>query len=113
RLLAARPPGCGEPDSCVSVRNPIEQVQGKMVHPRRVGVLCRRLADLLPAGARVLDVGCGDGLLSLALKSQRPDIALQGIETEVRKDSLIPVERFDGSAIPFPPDSFDVVLFVD
>lgn len=38
----------------------------------------------IPAGARVLDVGCGYGGLSLLLAERRPDLRLTGVDLESR-----------------------------
>lgn len=85
----------------------------KLVFSRRVGVLADWFAKLVPKGARVLDVGCGDGLISAVLQSKRPDVLVQGIDVLARVHTHIPVELFDGSRIPFDDQSFDVVLFSD
>jgi len=61
----------------------------------------------------VLDVGCGDGLISALLQQRRPDIVVQGIDVLPRAQTHIPVEIFDGSVFPFASSSFDVVLFSD
>jgi 2-polyprenyl-3-methyl-5-hydroxy-6-metoxy-1,4-benzoquinol methylase len=42
----------------------LDRVHGNLVHGRRVRVLAEWLARLLPQNAKVLDVGCGDGLLA-------------------------------------------------
>lgn len=39
----------------------LARLHGTLVFDRRTRVLSERLAALLPAGTRVLDVGCGDG----------------------------------------------------
>lgn len=83
------------------------------VHSRRVRVLRESLSDLLPAGAGVLDVGCGDGLLASLIMAQRPDVRVRGIDVLIRGETRIPVSGFDGRRIPFPDKSFDVVMFVD
>jgi SAM-dependent methyltransferase len=85
----------------------------KLVSSRRVEVLANWFAKLLPSEVRVLDVGCGDGLISALLQQRRPDIAVQGIDVLPRAHTHIPVEIFDGSSIPFASASFDVVLFSD
>lgn len=38
------------------------------------------LADCLPQGARLLEAGCGDARLALALAQRRPDIQIVGVE---------------------------------
>ena len=61
----------------------------------------------------MLDVGCGDGLISAVLHQKRPDINVQGIDVLPREGTHIPVEMFDGCRFPFGTSSFDVVLFSD
>jgi SAM-dependent methyltransferase len=85
----------------------------KLVFNRRVEILAGWFAQLAPRSARVLDVGCGDGLISAVLQERRPDLVLHGIDVLPRGRTHIPVEMFDGSSIPFDDQSFDVVLFSD
>ena len=85
----------------------------KLVFNRRVRVLAAWFAQLVPRSARMLDVGCGDGLISAVLQSRRPDLVVAGIDVLPRRHTHIPVDIFDGSSIPFADQSFDVVLFSD
>jgi SAM-dependent methyltransferase len=80
---------------------------------RRVQVLARHLAELLPRDASVLDVGCGDGSLAKLICDRRPDVKMRGVDVLVRQRTAIPVEPFDGAHIPADNGSFDVVMFVD
>lgn len=89
------------------------KVHGKMVHSRRVRQLCQHLSEMLPNGAKILDVGCGDGMLASLIGERRPDVEVRGIDVFVRDKTHIPVESFDGSRIPYQDKSFDVVMFVD
>jgi SAM-dependent methyltransferase len=91
----------------------IERIHGEYVHKRRVRVLSEHLANLIPQDARVLDVGCGDGLLAHLILQRRSDLDLQGVDVLVREQTHIPVDGFDGLAIPHADASFDVVMFVD
>jgi len=84
-----------------------------LVFNRRVEVLASWFARLAPKDALILDVGCGDDLLSAALRAKRPDLTLRGIDVLPRNRTHIPVEMFDGVRIPFEDDSFDAVLFSD
>lgn len=91
----------------------LDKVHGGYVHNRRVRVLASHLVELLPQNASVLDVGCGDGLLDRLVLDQRPDVSIEGIDVLVRDTAAIVVHHFDGSVIPHPDKSFDVVMFVD
>jgi len=93
--------------------NLLDRLHGDYVYQRRIAELSRELAGLLPAGANVLDVGCGDGLLGSDIARLRPDLNLEGIDVLLRKDTFLPVARFDGRTIPYPDNSKDVVMFVD
>jgi SAM-dependent methyltransferase len=88
-------------------------VHDTLVVNRRVEVLTNWFAKFVPSGSRILDVGCGDGLISALLRQKRLDISVQGIDVLPRANALIPVELFDGAALPFPDSSFDVVLLSD
>jgi len=80
---------------------------------RRVRILSAHLSDLLPADARVLDVGCGDGTLAESLLSRRPDLTIVGIDVQVRDRVRIPVTEFDGRVLPLGDGSCDCVMLVD
>lgn len=85
----------------------------KFVFGRRVRVLSQHISPLIPKGARVLDVGCGDGTLDFVVMQQRPDVSITGLDTLVRPDTRIPVAAFDGRSIRYPDGMFDAVMLVD
>lgn len=91
----------------------LETIHGGLVHPRRVRALSAVLADLIPPGASVLDVGSGDGSVGHLISRSRTDVDLAGIDTKAREAAAIPVREFDGRVIPFDSGSWDVVMFVD
>lgn len=93
--------------------NPIERIHGGYVFDRRVRVLAGHLAEALPRDACVLDVGCGDGAMAMALLQKRPDLTIEGIDVLLRDETHVPVTKFDGVSIPREDQSVDVVLFVD
>jgi len=89
------------------------RIHQRFVHERRVTVLADALSRLLPPDAHVLDVGCGDGLLSKRIRENRGDVRVTGVDVLVRRDAHIPVTWFDGAVLPFADRSVDVVLFAD
>ncbi len=84
-----------------------------VVHSRRTRVLAERIAPLLPRGASVLDVGCGDGKIDHLIQRARPDVRISGVDVLVRPSALIPVQEFDGNRLPLEDDAVDAVLFID
>jgi len=91
----------------------IGRMHETMVYGRRVRTLSSLLAASMPADARVLDVGCGDGLIDYLIVQKRPDVRIVGLDVLVRDELHIPVERFDGQHIPHGRGEFDIVMFVD
>lgn len=91
----------------------VDRIHGGYVHARRVEVLARHLGELIPQGSRVLDIGCGDGLLASRVLRNRPDLSIHGLDVLVRPATHINVERFDGRNIPAESRSFDAVVIVD
>jgi SAM-dependent methyltransferase len=91
----------------------IDRIHGGYVHTRRVQVLAQRIVPIIPRNARLLDVGCGDGLLASLIAQQRPDLTVEGIDVLVRPQTHVPVKAFDGTHIDEPDRSIDAVMFVD
>ncbi|HEX8202487.1 MAG TPA: methionine biosynthesis protein MetW [Isosphaeraceae bacterium] len=83
------------------------------VHGRWVRVLADHLAELIPDGASVLDVGRGDGRLAHGIGQRRPDLRLSGIDALVPRGTWIPVRPFDGRTIREADAGVDVVLLAD
>lgn len=93
--------------------SPIATIHDKYVFNRRIQVLAKQLAAVIPNNARVLDVGCGDGSVARLVMEARPDVRIEGIDVLIRPTTHIPVTQFDGNSIPFPDRSLDAVMFVD
>lgn len=90
-----------------------ERFHDRHHHSRRLRVLGDHLIALIPEGARLLDVGCGDGLLTQFIAERRPDLEVSGVDVLVRPGTHVPVTAFDGLTIPFADDTCDAVMMVD
>ena len=80
-------------------------------------VLLRHVLAALPAGGRVLDLGCGSGALLAQLAGHaghRAGVELSATaaaEAATVADEVVNLSLDDD--LPFPPDSFDVVVCAD
>jgi ubiquinone/menaquinone biosynthesis C-methylase UbiE len=70
------------------------------------------LAPLIRPGARVLDFGCGDGHLSLAL-AERSGARILGIDIYPPEHRWIPRIVYDGGRLPIRDRSVDGAVMVD
>lgn len=91
----------------------IGRIHGRFAYDRRVHTLASHLAELIPQKAKVLDIGCGDGLIAHLIMQQRPEVKITGVDVLLREKTFIPIETFDGRVVPFADDSFDIAMFVD
>ncbi|HTD24385.1 MAG TPA: class I SAM-dependent methyltransferase [Terriglobales bacterium] len=93
--------------------NIVGSMHQRLVIGRRVRILSKWFAELIPRNATVLDVGCGSGLVAGCLLALRPDLVLEGVDVLVRQQTCIPVRSFDGYTLPYPDGAFETVLFAD
>ena len=91
----------------------LDSIHQNYVFDRRIRVLAGHLASMIPVGSTVLDVGCGDGTLALAIMATGRSIDIVGVDVLVREHTSIPVTKFDGVTLPFGDASFETVMFVD
>ena len=91
----------------------LDYIHERYSYNRRIKTLSDHLAEVIPQGARTLDVGCGDGQVAHLIMQKRPDVEIKGIDILVRPHTKIPVAEFDGQVIPYNKADFDVVMFND
>ena len=77
------------------------------------------IADLIKPGARVLDLGCGEGELLAHLQTHKQvngyglDLDAGNITTCVRKGVNVIEQDLDAGLTNFPDDSFDMVVMTE
>ena len=91
----------------------LNSIHDRAVFRRRVRVLSEAVAAELGETGSVLDLGCGDGSIAMAIMERKPGLAFRGIDVLVRPHTQIPVELFDGQSIPAADQSVDWVTIVD
>ncbi len=75
-----------------------------------------RIAEMVPASARVLDVGCGDGALldhltrTKASDARGIELSQAGVNACVAKGLAVVQGDADTDLAEYPPGSFDVVI---
>lgn len=71
------------------------------------------LAKHIEQAESLLDVGCGNGELTLKLAGMIGATKIAGVDVVPRPTSAIDVEFYDGVTLPFADKSFEAVMIVD
>ena len=87
-------------------------IHDKFVYSRRMDLLSSIISKYLSDGEKILDIGCGDGKIDWYIM-QKKNVNISGVDVLVRDTTYIPVQKYDGTQLPFIDNNFDVVLFVD
>jgi ubiquinone/menaquinone biosynthesis C-methylase UbiE len=81
------------------------------VYKHRARWTWRRLRPWIAPGDRVLDVGAGDCRLDPLLQ-EKMGCDVVPVDVDDYNRTALPLTLFDGRHLPFPDDSFDVVLLI-
>jgi len=71
--------------------------------------MCFHCQDFIPKGGKILDLGCGSGIVAKAFQDFF-QAKVVGVDIEDRRIFYIPFEIIDGKILPFPEKSFDAAL---
>jgi ubiquinone/menaquinone biosynthesis C-methylase UbiE len=71
------------------------------------------LSPLIDSNSQILDLGCSDGHLASDLIERNHTLQIMGVDIHLNPPVRIPVALYDGSRLPFPVASFDIVMAVD
>jgi len=70
---------------------------------------CLDCQAFIKRGSKILDFGCGSGIMAKKFQDFfKAEII--GVDIEDNRVSPIPFKKIDGKSLPFPDDSFDIVL---
>jgi SAM-dependent methyltransferase len=85
----------------------------RAIHRPRVRRVARSLAAQIGGAASLLDVGCGDGTMAADVAARVGAQRLAGIDVSIRPDAIIQVRDYDGRKLPYPDESFEIVVLAD
>jgi ubiquinone/menaquinone biosynthesis C-methylase UbiE len=68
---------------------------------------------LPPTAAKILDIGCGNGMFARKLMSAKPGLQITGIEVTSQPNCLIDCHQYDGNLVPFDDDAFDYAMLIN
>ena len=71
--------------------------------------MAMEVASLIPAGARVLDIGCGSGYIAHHLSALR-NASVTGIDLQPETEAHINYRQYDGIRFPIEKASIDAAL---
>ena len=88
----------------------------KPIYKRRNDVLSRLIVGHLQVGDKILDIGCGSGMLGAAVLGNRNrpiGITYRGLEKSKRGGEAFEVIEHTRGSLPFRDREFDVVILAD
>lgn len=92
----------------------IKKIHAFTIHTNRVSTIANILIANIPSDVcSILDIGCGDGLISSKIQNSRNELKYTGIDVMERPKCEINYQSFDGINIPFDENTFDAVQLID
>lgn len=88
-------------------------INERIMFPRRYAFLSETLAPFLAGVESVLDVGSSNGRLITQIAAKTRGTRVVSVDVHVQPDAVIPIERYDGTRLPFASGSFESVVLID
>lgn len=79
------------------------------IYERAAKKMCRACQDFIEKGAKILDLGCGSGIVGKTFQNFFQAEVL-GVDVKDYRVSPFPFQLYDGLHLPFSENSFDIVL---
>lgn len=80
------------------------------VYKRR---LAKIVASLCEDDSYILDYGCDDGSVAEMIMEYNPSLRIVGVDIQANRPSKIPRKIYNGTKIPYPNNTFDIVICLD
>ncbi len=71
--------------------------------------MCSDCQNFIKKGSKILDLGCGSGIIAKEFQNFF-QAKIVGVDIKDNRVEKIPFEIIDGKFLPFPENSFDIVL---
>jgi len=78
-------------------------------YERAAKKMCERCQPFIKKGSRILDLGCGSGIVGRAFADFFQSEVV-GVDIEDKRIVNIPFQIIDGHNLPFKDNSFDIIL---
>ena len=75
--------------------------------------LAEIVASLCEENSYILDFGCSDGCTAKMIMELKPSLNIVGVDIQCNGTAQIPRTIYDGKKIPYPDNTFDIVLSLD
>ena len=79
------------------------------IYERAAKKMCLACQDFIQKGVKILDLGCGSGIIGKEFQNFFK-AKLIGVDIKDKRAVDIPFQIIDGKSLPFPENSFDVIL---